>query len=428
VSRPAQIWSGLWVAGLIGVGIWGAGCAGTKEVARPTSTGPAPTKLATLQAPLISSHSKLLFEEAVKDFEAQKKTNVFDYSSLERKFQAVLEDDPNFAEAEYNLGVIAQRLGRVDLARSHYQSALRLKPSLTEAAENLAVIAQNAGNVLEAAQVYNKLLAIRPEDSRVRVRVAEMQRDAGDCDKAMDLARQALIHDPRTLEAYRVMMLCYLDRKQVSMAKLVVLRALKLDERNPDLHHALGLIFLQEKEPTKAHLEFKSALAGRSDYIPSRVMLAKLAIEEGNYPGAEEHLRRLAQTYRNNADLHLDLGVAYKGMAQYDKAMQEYDIAEKLNPELAEVYLDRAIILHRHKDAPERAVQLYKKYIQIAGGEAALPSDAPVFALLQEAQQISQVKLEAKLAQEQAKKVGSTAASSKPKAAKGDKDEPAEKH
>ncbi len=415
MSRPAQIWSGLWVAGLIGVGIWGAGCAGTKEVAQPTSTGPAPTKLATLQAPLISSHSKLLFEDAVKDFEAQKKTNVFDYSSLERKFQAVLEDDPNFAEAEYNLGVIAQRLGRV-------------KPSLTEAAENLAVIAQNAGNVLEAAQVYNKLLAIRPEDSRVRVRVAEMQRDAGDCDKAMDLARQALIHDPHTLGAYRVMMLCYLDRKQVSMAKLVVLRALKLDERNPDLHHALGLIFLQEKEPTKAHLEFKSALAGRSDYIPSRVMLAKLAIEEGNYPGAEEHLRRLAQTYRNNADLHLDLGVAYKGMAQYDKAMQEYDIAEKLNPELAEVYLDRAIILHRHKDAPERAVQLYKKYIQIAGGEAALPSDAPVFALLQEAQQISQVKLEAKLAQEQAKKVGSTAASSKPKAAKGDKDEPVEKH
>jgi hypothetical protein len=108
--------------------------------------------------------------------------------------------------------------------------------------------------------------------------------------------------------------------------------------------------------------------------------------------------------------------------------MQEYDIAEKLNPDLAEVYLDRAIILHRYKDAPERAVQFYKKYIQIAGGEAAMPSDAPVFALLQEAQQIAQVKQEAKLAQEQAKKVGTTAASSKPKAAKGDKDEPADKH
>src|SRR5258708_28243379 len=162
------------------------------------------------------------------------------------------------------------------------------------------------------------------------------------------------------------MMLCYLERKQVSMATLVVLRALKLDERNAYLHQALGLIFLQEKEPTKAHLEFKSALAGRSDYVPSRVMLAKLAIEEGNYPGAEEHLRRLAQIYRNNADLHLDLGVAYKGMAQYDKAMQEYDIAEKLNPELAEVYLHRTIILHRFKNAPDSAGKSYKKYIQVA--------------------------------------------------------------
>src|SRR5262249_35409329 len=149
---------------------------------------------------------------------------------------------------------------------------------------------------------------------------------------------------------------------------------------------------------------------------------------------------RLTQTYGDNADLHLDLGVAYKGMAQYDKAMQEYDIAERLNPELAEVYLDRAIILHRYKDAPERAVEYYKKYIQLAGGDAALPSHAPVFALLQEAQQITQVKQEAKLAGEKAKKVGPTAASSKPKAAKEDKapkedkaakedkDEPAEKH
>ncbi len=150
MSRPSQIWPGLWVTGLIGLGIWGAGCAGTKEVARPTSDLSGPAKLAPLPPPSISSHSKFLFEDAVKDFEAQKKTGVFDYSSLEQKFQAVLSDDPNFAEAEYNLGVIAQRQGRVDRARSHYQSALRLKPSLTEAAENLAVIAQNAGNVLEA--------------------------------------------------------------------------------------------------------------------------------------------------------------------------------------------------------------------------------------------------------------------------------------
>src|SRR5260370_38899270 len=113
------------------------------------------------------------------------------------------------------------------------------------------------------------------------------------------------------------------------MAKLVGLRALKIDERDPDLHHALGLIFLQEKEPTKAHLEFKSALAGRSDYVTSRVMLAKLAIEEGNYPGAEEHLRRLAQIYRHNADLHLDLADAVKGIAQYEQALAEYDIAQQ---------------------------------------------------------------------------------------------------
>jgi len=395
-----------------------SGCAGTREVSRPDPK--ASSTPATDQSPQISSHAKALFEDAVKAFESQKKTNVFDYPFLEKRFEAVLNEDPNLAEAEYNLGVIAQRQGKLDLAKAHYRAALKTKPSLSEAAENLGVIAQTAGNTPEAAQTYNKLLGARPEDSRVRVRVAEIHREAGDCDKAMEQAREALIHEPRAVEAYRVMMLCYLDRKQISMAKLVALRGLKIDEHNPDLHHALGLIFLQEKEPTKAHLEFKGAIAARSDYVPSRVMLAKLALEEGNYPGAEEHLRRLAQSHGNNAEVHVDLGIAYKGMGQFDKAMQEYDNAEKLNPELPEIYLGRAIILHRHKDAPERAVEFYKKYIQLAGGEGALSSEAPVFGLLQEAEQISQVKREAK-------PQSSQAATSKPKAAKEEKDEPSEK-
>jgi len=415
--RPVALFGALTALAFLG------GCAGTREASRLESK--TSTATADSAKEQISSHAKFLFEDAVKAFEAQKKTNVFDYPFLERRFEAVLAEDPNLAEAEYNLGVIAQRQGKLDVAKAHYRAALKIKPTLSEAAENLAVMTQTAGNTAEAAQTYNKLLSARPEDSRVRVRMAEIHREAGDCDKAMEQARESLIHEPRALEAYRVMMLCYLDRKQISMAKLVALRGLKIDEHNPDLHHALGLIFLQEKEPTKAHLEFKSAIAARSDYVPSRVMLAKLALEEGNYPGAEEHLRRLAQSNRNNAEVHVDLGIAYKGMGQFDKAMQEYDDAEKLNPELPEIYLGRAIILHRYKDAPERAVVFYKKYIQLAGGEAALSSEAPVFALLQEAEQISQVKREAK-------PQSSQAATSKPKAAKEDKekedkDEPSDK-
>ncbi len=349
-----------------------------------------------------STRGKLLFEDAAKAFENQKKSKIYDYPYLERKFAAVLAEDSSLAEAEYNLGVIAERQGNAEAARAHYLAALQKKPSLKEAAENLAVFAQNAGNTQDAILAYNSILSAHPEDARVRIRMADIYRQSGDCEQGLELSRQALLREPRMLEAYRVMMLCYLSRKQNSMAKLVGLRGLKIDERDPDLHHTLGLVFLQEREPAKARLEFKSAIDAQADYLPSRAALAKMAMDEGNYRGAESHLQRILKIQPESAEAHLNLGVAYKGMAQFDKAMLEYDAAEKLNPELPEVYLDRAIILHRHKDAPERAVEHYKKYISLSGGEAAFPSDAPVFALLQEAEQIAQVKMEAKHVEEQA--------------------------
>ncbi|MFL5345148.1 MAG: tetratricopeptide repeat protein, partial [Hyalangium sp.] len=93
------------------------------------------------------------------------------------------------------------------------------------------------------------------------------------------------------------------------------------------------------------------------------------------------------------------------GLGQYDTAMQEYDEAEKLDPNLAAIYLNRAIILHRAKDAPERALELYKKYIGMNGGEVAMNAESPVFGLMKEAEAVVQAKAEAKQAEEQAKQM-----------------------
>jgi tetratricopeptide (TPR) repeat protein len=107
----------------------------------------------------------------------------------------------------------------------------------------------------------------------------------------------------------------------------------------------------------------------------------------------------------NNAEAHLNLGVAYRGMGQADKAMQEYDAAEKLNPELAAIYLNRAIILHRVKGAPERAIELYRKYVAMAGGDFVLTADAPVFSLLKEAEQMVAAQAEAQRMEAEARKL-----------------------
>ncbi len=386
----------------------GGGKAAVKPDAPVASTGKSsssgkPAAPKKEQMPDISNRAMVLFEDAHKAYETQKRAGTIDYISLEKRFQSALDADPKLAEAEFNIGLLHERQGKLDEAAKRYRSALERKPSLKEAAINLAVLSQNRGDLPGAIAIYQKVLVSHPGDAISRAHLAEIFRQSGDHDKALQLARQALMRDPKAVPAYKVMMLSYLDRKQLALAKLVALRAIKLDENDPDLYYAVAQVMVQEGELQKAKLQFERAVAVRPDYLPARVELAKLALKEENYPAAEEHLRRLLQADGKNAAAHLNLGIAYKGMGKFDKAMQEYDEAEKLDPNLAAIYLNRGIILLRFKDAPERAHELFKKYLSLSGD--GIGADASVLNLIKEAEAIAQAKVEAKRAEEEAKKL-----------------------
>jgi hypothetical protein len=112
--------------GLVAAALLASGCTSSTAAGPtgPKTPNPSPT---TAQTPTqaepipISNRAKLLFEDAVKAMDSQKKAKAVDYPSLERKFKAALEADPNLAEADYNLGVLAERQGKKDEAKGWYQ-------------------------------------------------------------------------------------------------------------------------------------------------------------------------------------------------------------------------------------------------------------------------------------------------------------------
>lgn len=412
---PSRCPSVVRLAGLCAAAtLFAAGCAGSTasrgvsvegpRVAPPAGGGGGAAAQPEDAAAKINARAKLLFEDAMKATDQQRKTGKMDYASLEKKFEAASAADSGFAEPEYNLGVLAERQGQPQRAVEHYKEALRRKPTLHQAAENLAVIAQNGGDEEGAVRIYRDILENYPDDAGSRARLAEIYRRRGELDKAVEMAREALFRDPKTLTAYKVMMLVYYEQKQFAMAKLVALRAMKLDENDPEIYHTLGLVLLAEKEPAKARVQFKKAVAARPDFLPSHRILAKMALEQEDYSGAEESIRRLLQAEGKSAEAHVNLGVAYKGMGQLDKAMGEYDTAQKLNPNLPSIYLNRGIIVAQKGD-PNRALELYRQYINLSGGEVAVPADHPVHQLVRDAEQTIQQREADKRALEEAKRM-----------------------
>ncbi|MDP1824719.1 MAG: adventurous gliding motility TPR repeat lipoprotein GltE [Archangium sp.] len=374
--------------------------AGGQRVQQPVNAnGEQPTEV----VPQISSKAKLIFDDALKAYEAQKKGGKIDYPGLEKRFRAAADADPNLAEATYNLGVLADRQGKTREAVSLYKEALAKKPTLRQAAENLGVIAQNNGDEAGATRIYTDILNNYPDDAGSRARLAEIARRKGELDRAIELSREALFRDPKTLQAYKTMMQVYYEQKQFSMARLIALRATKLDDSDPEIFYTLGLINLAEKDPTKARAQFKKAVEARPDFLPAHYRLCQMAFEKEDYMGAEEHLRKILQSNGKNADALLNLGVAYKGMGQLDKAMATYDEVQKLNADMPELYLNRGIIIGLKGD-PEKAITLFKTYIA-RKGESGLGMDHPVHVLITEQEEVIKKREEDKRIQAEAAKM-----------------------
>jgi tetratricopeptide (TPR) repeat protein len=316
--------------------------------------------------PQINSKAKLGFEDAVKALDAQQKGGKVDYAQLDERFKHAAEADENLAEAVYDRGVIAEKQGKTKEAIEFYKDAIRRKPSLYQAAENIGVIAQNQGNENEAQKIYENIISAYPEAASPRARLAEIARRHGESEKAIQLAKEALFRDPKTLQAYKTMMLVNYEQKQFSMARLCALRATKIQEGDPEIFYTLGLINLAEKEPAKARVQFKNAVGARPDFLPAHLELAKMAMVQEDYAGAEESLRQILRTNGKNVEALIDLGVALKGTGQYDKALEIYDQAQKINPNIQAIYFNRGLVYAAKGDCP-KALELYKAYI--AGGE-----------------------------------------------------------
>ncbi len=292
--------------------------------------------------------------------------------------------------------MLAERQGKRDQAYAFYLSALQKKPSFKAAAEGLARLTRAQGDLTSAIAQWNDIARAFPDDAGSRAQLAELYRLSGDHDRALELARQALIRDPKNLDAYKTMLRSNLDRKQYAMAELVGVRALKISTTDPDLYLALGDVQLARGAMDKAAAQYQKALEANAGFVPARLALAQLALRDEDFAAAEKQLSRAVADGGGTAEVHLDLGVAYRGLGQPDKALVEYDAAEKLQPKLAAIYLNRGIVLQRYKDAPEKSLELYKQYVALSGGESALPNDAPVLALRREAEQLVAAKSQAR--------------------------------
>jgi Flp pilus assembly protein TadD len=261
-------------------------------------------------------HTRVREEGAPPELtQAQSLIEKKDYAAAEPLLRTVVANDPANYEAWFDLGFVANSLGKVDESIAAYRKSVEAKPDVFESNLNLGIQLAKTGQP-DAEQFLRDATLLKPT-----AHVVEGQ----------ERAWLSLGH--------------VLEKSKPDDAVVAYQKASSLQPKDPEPHLAAGLVLEKGQKFADAEREYKQALAleTSSDALTG---LANIYMRGRRFPEAEGALRKLAAAHPEEASVHIQLGRVLAAESKNDEAIAELQGAAKLAPgdpgvqgDLAELYV-----------------------------------------------------------------------------------------
>ena len=209
------------------------------------------------------------------------------------------------------------------------------------------------GKLLQAIDAYTQAISARADDPAVYVALARVQVFAGKYDEALVNAEYAILLNSDNSMAHAIRGWARSQKGDYANAKISIQRALELDPQNGMAHayyaELLGNEYLNNIGPTDAITlageESKNAISLAPDSIEAHRARGYILYITNNYEEAVAEYKKAINLNANIPDLHIDLGVTYRALGLIDEAVQEYTLANTLNPTdtRPDLYASRAL-------------------------------------------------------------------------------------
>jgi tetratricopeptide (TPR) repeat protein len=140
------------------------------------------------------------------------------------------------------LSVAHARLGQLNEAGKAAERVLQIDNTNIQAIAVRGTIAWHEDRLDEAATDFEKVLAEKPRHPVANCFKAEKLVSEGKFDEAITSARNALVGNPRDLNAYALIAYAYYRQKDYDMARLVAKSSMEISDEFPDVLAVLGLV------------------------------------------------------------------------------------------------------------------------------------------------------------------------------------------
>ncbi|MFO0550884.1 MAG: hypothetical protein U0271_21015 [Polyangiaceae bacterium] len=407
--------------------------AGASALLLAISAGCAKPATNPLPLPPIKPAAAEHFSEGLSTIARLDATNGWTAETCESTARTFLEAEEvqgnaGFPLAVYNAGVAYQRCGDVAHAEPLFKRVVADDPKFHRARVQLAEIALNreGGDLNAAITEFERAVAdseFQNNEALVDLARAQMKRRnaAADKDGPDDLSRarknlqRALAIDDNYMPAFEQLATNYLlaaragaksslsldamtrqpaattgsDRQMLELALLVASQGLRKNGEYAPLHNVAGIIYVELGDPTTAARRFAAARKLDQRLVAAHVNFAAVNLSFRGFAEAEEGYRAALALQPDDYDARVGLALALRGRideaqdaaAVYDDATQQLAAARKLDESRPEADFNEAILIAEYgprvkglsqKDATDKAVALYQRFVERARGRADL--------------------------------------------------------
>lgn len=259
-----------------------------------------------------------------------------------RGYAAVLEAEPEHADARHLSGLIAYQEGKFEEALALIDGAIARQPDVAMYHANRGRVLKAAGENAAAAAAVRRALSLQPGDPSLLSDLAGALVDGGDADVAMLFARRAIERAPDLAPAHHNFGLAAAMLGQPYSARPAFERAVELDPAFAPALFELGRIHQEKNAPDQAETYYRSALAADPLMLEAHVNLGNILRARMDLEDAIGHFRQALEIDGTQAAVHGNLGVALQDAGDPEAALLAYDCALELAPGDAEVERNRA--------------------------------------------------------------------------------------
>ena len=293
--------------------------------------------------------------------------------AVERLRRSV-EQEPGFGEARYQLGLALSRAGRRDEGAAEIARGRELiVASENRQAAGLDLAAAKAalekGDTLTAADKARKVLQFHPESAEAQAVLdatmpkapANPPREAiersireGRFDEAEESARRHLAGQPKSAWAWYALGYSLYGQRKIGDSIKALAQSLQLDVNNADAHKVLGRNLMIIGRFDAARLEFQEGkrLSPKSAEMPYN--LGKLYSIQDNWPEARAEFEAAIRLDPSYMEAYDGLGFALESLGDEAEAAVNYRkaaaLSESRNAGFASPYVNLSALANRSGD------------------------------------------------------------------------------